>query len=92
MSKFEKSGSGSRAIWRQMVSRFSRIASLRTGLIAILWSNLACRPVVAIGWQEIVIVAFLLLVLLGPTLFRLVRRLVEFQTWRNQKDKNPPGD
>jgi hypothetical protein len=58
-------------------------------LIAVLLSTLACRPVITIGWQEIGIFIILLLVLLGPPLYRLYKRYQEFQSWKttNGKDK-----
>jgi hypothetical protein len=49
-------------------------------------STLACRPVLAIGWNEFFIVGVLFAVLLGPPLYRLMRRLEEFF---KHKDKNP---
>jgi ABC-type transport system involved in cytochrome bd biosynthesis fused ATPase/permease subunit len=51
----------------------------------ILLSVCACRPVITIGWQEIAFVAVLLVLLLGPPIYRLIRRLAEFQDWRNSK-------
>ena len=35
----------------------------------------ACRPVIAIGWPEILILVILIAFLLGPTLFKLYRFL-----------------
>ena len=58
----------------------------------LLLSGLACRPVLTIGWQEIGILALLLVILVGPALYRLARRWEEFRTWRARKDKQPPGD
>ncbi|MCJ7703446.1 MAG: hypothetical protein MUO62_17825 [Anaerolineales bacterium] len=55
-------------------------------------SSLACRPVMTIGWQEIGILVLLLVVLLGPALYKLFKRLDEFQHWKSQKDKNKPED
>jgi len=53
-------------------------------LVALLTVSLACRPVLTIGWEEILILALLILVLIGPTLFRLYRRWDEFQRWRKK--------
>jgi len=36
---------------------------------------LACRPVIAIGWPEILILVVLIAFLMGPTLFKLYRFL-----------------
>lgn len=49
--------------------------------------TLACRPVITVGWQEIGIILILLLLLAGPFLFRLYRRVDEFQRWKDRKDK-----
>ena len=46
------------------------LAILSFGLIP-----LACRPVIAIGWPEILILVILIAFLLGPTLFKLYRFL-----------------
>jgi hypothetical protein len=54
-------------------------------LFLILLSTLACRPVLTIGWQEIAILFVLLLVLTGPVLFRLYKRIDEFQNWKKRK-------
>jgi len=36
---------------------------------------LACRPIIAIGWPELIILVILVGVLLGPLMFRLYRFL-----------------
>jgi hypothetical protein len=45
--------------------------------------TLACRPIMTIGWQEILILIVILGVLVGPALFRLYNRWDEFQRWRS---------
>jgi len=71
-----------------------RIAQMKSDqpriLISILLINiLACRPVMTIGWQEILIVIIILALLLGPTLYRTYRRWDEFQNWKEKrKSKN----
>ena len=39
----------------------------------------ACRPVFAIGWEEIVVIGLFIAFLLGPLLFRLARAWIKFQ-------------
>ena len=56
------------------------------GAVVLLLTGLACRPVVAIGWSELVIVLVVAVVLLGPLLFRLYRMLVLFQSSENARD------
>jgi hypothetical protein len=41
-------------------------------------SVLACRPVLAISWNEFLIIGVLFAVLLGPPVYRLFRRAEEF--------------
>jgi hypothetical protein len=36
-----------------------------------------------VGWQEIAFVVVLVLLLLGTPLYRLMRRIAEFQAWRS---------
>lgn len=42
-------------------------------------SLLSCRPIIAIGWPELIILIILIAVLLGPLLFRLYRFLDKIQ-------------
>ncbi len=48
-------------------------------------TSLACRPVLTIGWGEIGILIVIIAVLLGPVIFRLAKRLGEFQAWKNSR-------
>lgn len=67
-----------------MKPKFFRIILIFGGLLLI---NLSCRPVITIGWQEIGILLVLILILLGPVLFRFYKRVTEFQDWNRHKDK-----
>ena len=69
-----------------------KVYHLWAALGVLLLSGVACRPVLTIGWQEIGILVLLLVVLVGPGLYRLARRWEEFRTWRSRKDKQPPGE
>lgn len=53
----------------------------------IILSTLACRPVLTIGWSEMGILAVILIVLLGPSLFKFYKRFDEFKNWKNDKDE-----
>jgi len=55
-----------------------------TGVFVIAFSALACEPVFAIGWREILFVVALAAFLLGPPIYRFFRRL---ENYRRQKDK-----
>jgi hypothetical protein len=50
-------------------------------------SILACEPVIAIGWPEILIISGLVAFLLGPPLYKLYRRWEKFKTDLKQKDR-----
>lgn len=49
------------------------------GLTVLLISMLSCRPIIAIGWPELIVLFILIAVLLGPLLFRLYRFLDKIQ-------------
>lgn len=57
------------------------------GLIVLLISLLSCRPIVAIGWPELLILVLLVAVLLGPLLFRLYRFLDKIQKVSRAEEK-----
>ena len=50
----------------------------------LLLSTLACEPVFVIGWQELFLFFLLIAILLGPPLYRLLRRMEKF--WKTKKD------
>jgi hypothetical protein len=55
------------------------------GLIVLLLSTLACRPVIAIGWEEFLLLFVLIAFLLGPSLYRFMQRIENFRR-RKKKD------
>jgi hypothetical protein len=59
--------------------------NLWRGLLALVFTTLACQPVIAVGGREVLVVFLLAMVLLGPPLYRLVRR---FETSFRQTDKD----
>jgi len=46
-----------------------------TGILVLLLGLLSCRPIIAIGWPELILLIVLIGVLLGPLMFRLYRFL-----------------
>jgi hypothetical protein len=46
---------------------------------------LACKPVLAIGWNELLLMAVLFAILLGPPLYRLFRRVEDFLRRRDRE-------
>ena len=53
--------------------------SIRVAAAGILLSLLACRPVFAIGWSELIILFLLVAFLLGPLLLKLARAWNAYQ-------------
>jgi hypothetical protein len=47
-------------------------------LLALILVTLACGPVIAISWNEFLLIGILFAVLLGPPIYRLIRRVEEF--------------
>ena len=48
------------------------------GLLALALTALACEPVIAIGKNELLCLLVLIAVLLGPTFYRVARRVEDF--------------
>ncbi|GAB4503780.1 MAG: hypothetical protein Fur0043_07720 [Anaerolineales bacterium] len=57
--------------------------------LALLVLALACRPVIAIGWEELIVLVVLIAFLLGPLLWRLYRFLARLQRFKesDRRDK-----
>jgi hypothetical protein len=60
---------------------------LRILFSTLIVSTISCRPVMTVGWQEILILAVIIALLFGPILFRLYRRWDEFRQWKSQDKK-----
>jgi hypothetical protein len=60
--------------------------SLWRGLLALAFTALACQPVIAVGGREVLGVLLLAAFLLGPSLYRLIRRL-ETSFSQTERDK-----
>jgi type II secretory pathway pseudopilin PulG len=48
---------------------------------------LSCEPVIAIGWPELVILFVIIVILLGPLMFRLYRFLDKVQKASKAEEK-----
>jgi hypothetical protein len=55
-------------------------------LAALLLSTVACQPVIAMGWNEFLFLFLLVAVLLGPPVYKFVRR-IERKFRGREKDK-----
>ena len=56
-------------------------------LSALTLSFLACRPIIAIGWPELIILVILVGILLGPLMFRLYRFLDKVRKVSQDEEK-----
>lgn len=56
-------------------------------LASLLAGALACRPVLAIGWGEFVVLSLLIVILLAPLLSRLYRYLAHLQDSHDKQRK-----
>ena len=54
-------------------------------LLALILVTLACRPVIAISWNELLVISALIAVLLGPPLYRLIRKAEKYFKNREYK-------
>lgn len=54
---------------------------------AILVSTLACKPLFAVGWQELLLIVLLVAFLIGPVIFKLARMWIAFQESLKKRDK-----
>jgi hypothetical protein len=57
------------------------------GITTLLLSLLACRPIIAIGGTEIIIIVVLVAILLGPLLFRIYRFIDRVQRASKEEKK-----
>jgi hypothetical protein len=55
-------------------------------LAALMLAQLACRPVIAIGWEEFLLFLVVVALLLGPPVYRFFRRLEDFRD-RKRRDR-----
>ena len=60
------------------LERNNMYRNLLYSLLILLLSTLACKPVIAISWNEFLIVGILFAVLLGPPIYKFIRRVEEF--------------
>lgn len=63
---------------------------LRAAAAALVLALLACRPVIAIGWGELLILFLLVVFLAGPFLLRIWRAWDAIRGAQNDKEKKTP--
>ena len=61
--------------------------SIYLGFFSIVMTMLSCRPIIAIGWPELIILVILVGVLLGPLMFRLYRFLDKLRKVSQAEEK-----
>jgi hypothetical protein len=57
------------------------------GFFSIVITMLACRPIIAVGWPELIILVILIGVLLGPLMFRFYRFLDKIRKFNQAEEK-----
>ena len=65
------------------MKRFSPIIAI----LAICLALLSCEPVFAIGWPEMVTLVVIIVILLGPLMFRIYRFLDKIQKATKAEEK-----
>lgn len=68
-----------------MRERSKHLRVIRSSIL--LASLMACRPIIAIGWTEIIIIVILVAILMGPLLFRLYRFIDRVQKASKEEKK-----
>ena len=48
-------------------------------ILALCLALLSCRPIIAIGWPELIVLILLIAILMGPLIFRLYQFLDKVQ-------------
>lgn len=66
-----------------MIKRYSALF----GIAALCVAVFACRPVIAIGWPELIVLILLIAILMGPLMFRLYRFLDKVQKASKAEEK-----
>ncbi len=59
-----------------------------TAAAFLLLATLACRPVLTVGWGEILLIGGVLLFVLAPLLLRVGRFLIRLQDQKNTRDQD----
>ena len=59
----------------------------RFALLPLLLGLLACRPVWTVGWTEFFILVAIMLLVVGPSLWRFSQRYRKFRQHEEQKEK-----
>jgi hypothetical protein len=52
-----------------------------------MFSVLACEPVIAIGWREMLFVFILIAIVFGPPVYRLIRKIEDLRR-REKTDRD----
>ena len=66
-----------------MIKRYSTLL----GITALWMAVFACRPVIAIGWPELIILTILIAILMGPLMFKLYRFLEKIRRVSKAEEK-----
>ncbi len=64
-----------------------RRVSILFAAAGVLVSTLACEPLIAVGWQELLLIILLVAFLIGPVIFKLAKAWIRFQESLKKRDK-----
>ena len=59
-----------------------------SGFFLLVFSAVACQPMVVVGWKEFFFIFALMAILIGPPLYRLIRKLEIKSGQNNGEDAN----
>lgn len=69
---------------RTMTKTDRSIIGATAGLLV---SSLACRPVIAVGWSEMVILAIIVAIVISPLVFRILRLLAKIEKAKERESE-----
>lgn len=58
------------------------------GFFLLVFSALACQPMIVVGWRELFFIFVLIAILIGPPLYRLIRKLEIKSRQNHSEDAN----
>ena len=64
-----------------------RRVSILFAAAGVLVSTLACEPLIAVGWQELLLIILLVAFLIGPVIFKLAKAWIRVQESLKKRDK-----
>jgi hypothetical protein len=70
-----------------MHSRKEKCIYILASIYSMAIGILACRPIIAVGWEELLFLFVLIAILLGPLVYRFIRKIEDFRR-RERSERN----